>query len=181
MATWQKPKIARQDKWEKQQEDMAKEIWEMETQQKYMTTWTRPGGNIRKKIDYSAINVKYRNMTRKTQSNIRRHANMNQNQQRRVKTMQSYYNAAKKYKKPTPSETGARLKYDVNVLLLRPEKLKQEYRKREQESETENLQEAQQEWMGWADYQRTLWGCSKKHTHSARGRRLRRNQNGHSD
>ena len=68
------------------------------------------------------------------------------NQQRRVQTMQLYYNAAEKYKQPIPAETGARLKYDIKELRLRPEKVAQSYQKLELERETENPREAQQDW-----------------------------------
>ena len=37
--------------------------------------------------------------------------------------MQLYYNAAKKYKKPIPADTGTRQKYDIKELRLRPVKL----------------------------------------------------------
>ena len=49
MTTWEKPKIARQDKWDQQQEDMEKEN-RCKKPGKYMTTWTSTGGNIRRKI-----------------------------------------------------------------------------------------------------------------------------------
>ena len=93
-------------------------------QERYMATRTSPDGNIREQIDYIAINAKYRNMTRRAQSNIYWRANVNQNQHYRVQTIQIYYNAAEKYKHPIPAETRTRLKYDVNELRLRPGKPK---------------------------------------------------------
>ena len=41
-----------------------------ELQEKYTTTWTHPGGNVRRQIDYIMINAKHRNMARKAKSNI---------------------------------------------------------------------------------------------------------------
>ena len=48
---------------------------------------------------------------------------MKKNQPHRVQTMQLYYNAAKKYKKPIHADTGTRLKYDIKELRLHPGKL----------------------------------------------------------
>ena len=44
--------------------------WGKENQEKYMTTWTRPDGNIRRKMDYIAINAKRRNVASTAQINI---------------------------------------------------------------------------------------------------------------
>ena len=106
MTTWGKPELYNQDKWKRQPENTNRTQWEEQNRQKYLTTWTSPGGKTNRQIDHIMINAKYRNMVRKAQSNIYWHANTNQNQQHRVQTMQLYYNAAKKYKKPIPTETG---------------------------------------------------------------------------
>ena len=125
--------------------------WGQENRDKYTTTWTIPDGNIRRQIDYIMINNMRRNMT-KAQINIYWHANMNQNQQHRSQTMQ-IYNAAKKYKHPIPAETGARLKYDIKELRLRPEKLTKSYHAQE-EKETKTLQEARHGWGGMGEISR---------------------------
>ena len=121
MTTWKTPKIIKQDRWKQQPGDATREYWGRENWEIYMTTRTSPGGNIRRQTDYVAINAKHRNMARTAQRNIHWHGNMNQNQHRRVQTMQLYYNAAKKYKKPIPAETGKRLKYDIKAPRMRPE------------------------------------------------------------
>ena len=82
-------------------------------QEKYITTWDSPDGNIRRQYDYIMINAKRRNVARTAQRNIYWRGNMNRHQQHRVQIMQHYYNAAKKYKKPIPADTGERLKYDI--------------------------------------------------------------------
>ena len=74
---------------------MTEERWGEEMADKYLTTWTRTGGEMGRKIGYVATNAKYRNTTRQAHSNIYWHANMNQNQQHRVQTMQLYYNESK--------------------------------------------------------------------------------------
>ena len=48
--------------------------------------------------------------------------------------MQLYYNAAKGYKIPSPSETVGRLKYDTRELRLRPEGLTKWYQDRGEEA-----------------------------------------------
>ena len=75
-------------------------------QEKYTTTWTRPGGNISRQIDYIMINAKHRNVARQAQNNTHWGGNLHQNQQHRVQTMQLYFSAAEKYKKPIPAESG---------------------------------------------------------------------------
>ena len=72
-------------------------------------------------------------MARTAQNNIHWRGNMHYNQQHRVQTIQLYYNAAKKYKKPIHAETGKRLKYDTDGLLLRPEKLTSAFQDQKQE------------------------------------------------
>ena len=95
---------------------------------------------------------------------------MNHDQQHRVQTMHLYYNPAKKYKKPIPPETGARLKYDIKELRLRPEKLTEEYQEQEQDKKTKTLQDARRGWGEWEDYQKTLGGgYFEKHIHSEKG------------
>ena len=79
---------------------------------------------------------------------------MHQNLQRRVNTMRLYYNAAKKYKKPIPADTGARLKYDIKELRLHPEKLTKAFQ--EQEQEAKEQQETKHDWEEWGYYQKTL-------------------------
>ena len=115
--------------------NMTKENCNRDTR-KYTTTWTSPAGNTRRKIYYITTNAKYRNVTRKAQSNIDWHANMNQNQQHRAQTIQLYYNTTKKYKQSIPPETGYRLKYDIIGLRLHPEKLTQGYQEHETERRT---------------------------------------------
>ena len=39
---------------------MAREIWERDTHGQYSTTWTSPGGDIRRKIGYIMIDAKHR-------------------------------------------------------------------------------------------------------------------------
>ena len=80
---------------------------------------------------------------------------MMQNQERRVQKMQLYYKAAKKYKKPTPAETGARLKYDVQELRLHPEKLQKRYQEQEQEAKQQE-QNAANAAQGWGNYKEQL-------------------------
>ena len=113
-----------------------------------MTTWTIPDGNISRQLDYIMINTKHRNMARTAQSNIYWNGNMNQNPQRRVQTMQ-LYNADKKYKKPIPSDTGTRLKYDIKEIRLHPGKLAKAFQ--EYEQETDEQQETQHDWGEWGD------------------------------
>ena len=93
----------------------------------------KPRREARRQIDYIAINAKFRNAAKKAHSNIYWRANMNQNQQRRAQTMQLYYNAAKKYKVPTPQKVGRKLKYDIFEIRLHPEKLAKWYQEQEQE------------------------------------------------
>ena len=100
---------------------------------KYLETWTSPEGKTRRHLDYIAINAKYRDTARKSNSNIYGRASMRQNRQRRVQTMQLYYNASKPYKTPTPQDTGGELKYDIRELRLRPENLTKWYQEQEQE------------------------------------------------
>ena len=136
----EKPKTSRTDKWKQKQKNETKENWGKETGGKYMTTWTSPDGNIRRQIDYIAINAKHRNVAKTAQINIYWHGNMDQNQQHRVQTMQLYYSAAKKYKKPIPTVTGTRIKYDLKELREHPEKLTESYKKYT-EREAEGLEE----------------------------------------
>ena len=108
---------------------MTKEIWGREISGKHLTACEIPGGEVRRQIDYAVINAKFRNKERTAQINKHCHANTNQNQNhhRRVRKMQSCDNAAKKYKAPTPSETGKTLKYDIQELRLHPGKLTNRY------------------------------------------------------
>merc|ERR1712112_460451 len=78
----------------------------------------------------------------------------NQNQQHRVQTLQLYYSAAKKYKKPIPTETGTQIKYDLKELREYPEKLTEEYREYT-EREAEGLGE-KHNWREWKEYNQTL-------------------------
>ena len=141
-ATWKEPKKekTRHMKKYKLQENMTKERWGEEARDKYLTTWTSQGGETRRHIDYISINAKYRNTARKAHRNIYRRANMNQNQKHRVQTTQ-LYNASKKYKPPTPQDTGRVLKYDLRELRPRPEKLNKWYQEQEQEKEQWKEQE----------------------------------------
>ena len=100
------------------------------------------------------INVKYRDMVRKAQSNIYWHANMNQNQQHRAQAMKLYYSASKKYKKPIPTETGENLKYDIKELRENSEKLTKAYQEYEKQNSPQSQQE--HEWAEWETYQKTL-------------------------
>merc|ERR1712112_53122 len=79
---------------------------------------------------------------------------MNQNQQHRVQTMQIYYSAEKKYKKPIPTETGTQIKYDLKELREYPEKLTEAYRKYT-EREAEGIEE-KRNWREWKEYNKTL-------------------------
>ena len=106
ITTWKEPQIWKQDKWKQQTKEETKENWKRELREKYATTWTSPDGNVRRQIDYIMINAKHRNMARKAQSNIYWHENTRKNQQNREQTMQLYYSAAKKYKKPIPADNG---------------------------------------------------------------------------
>ena len=115
----------------KHHENMTNERWEKEMRDKYQTTWTSPAGKTSRQIDYIMINAKYRNAAQNAHINIYRHANMNKNQQRRDQTTQLYYNAAKKYKTPTPQDTGSELKYDIRELRIPPEKLTKWYQEQE--------------------------------------------------
>ena len=47
--------------------------------------------------------------------------------------MQLYYIESAKYKVPSPAETGATLKYDIQELRLKPGKLTKRYEDREAE------------------------------------------------
>ena len=105
---------------------------------------------------------------------------MHQNKKHQAQTMQLYYNNAKKYKQ-IPSETGARLKYAIEELCIRPEKLSHPYKKRAQERETAGRQGSHQERTEWEDYQATLGKMVGKHIHSAKKQLSRKNQNGHYD
>ena len=80
---------------------------------KYLATWTRPDDAVRRQIDYIPTHAKCMNAEGPARRNDYWHANMNQNQPRRVQTTQIYYNDANKYKTPTPSDTGKILKYDI--------------------------------------------------------------------
>ena len=60
---------------------------------------------------------------------------MNQNQKHRARKIQRYYNAAKKYKTPTPPGTGGERKYDIRELRIRPENLTKWYKEQEGENE----------------------------------------------
>ena len=102
---------------------------------KYLTTWTSQGGTTRRQIDYIMINAKYRNADKKAHRNFYCRARMSQNQQRRVQTTQLFYNAAKKYKTPTPPGTGGERKYDIRELRIRPENLTKWYKEQEGENE----------------------------------------------
>ena len=79
---------------------------------------------------------------------------MQQNQQHRVQTTKLYYNAAKKYKKPIPAETGRNLKYDIKDLRKRPEKLTQSYQ--EQQKGEDRTQQPNHDWRERGEYQQTL-------------------------
>ena len=106
MATWEKPKMEndRCGKY-RHRENTTNEICENGRKAEYLTTWTIPVGAASRQIDYITINAMYRNTAGEAQSNTSWNANMNRNQQRRVQKMQLYYNAAKKYKTPTPEDT----------------------------------------------------------------------------
>ena len=56
--------------------------------------------------------------------------------------MQLYYYSAKKYKTPTPEDTGATPKYDIRELRIRPEKLAKRYQDQDKEA---NATKAQQD------------------------------------
>ena len=154
MTTWKKPRLYKKDKWKQKAENMTKEEWEEENRNKYLTTWTSPNGNTSRQIDYIMINAKQRNIVRRAQNNIYWRGNMNQNQQHRVQTMQLYYSAAKKYKKPIPTETGTQIKYDLKELREYPEKLTEAYRKYIEQKEEE--MEKEHDWRGWKEYNQIL-------------------------
>ena len=121
----------KQDTWTTQTRRYDYGGWEEDMGDKYLTTWTSPGGKTRRQIGFITINAKYRNTAQKAHIGIYCHANVNQNQQRRVQTMQLYYNAAKKYKTPTPPDDGRVIKYDLRELRLRPEKRAKGYQEQE--------------------------------------------------
>ena len=110
---------SRQMKKPQKRENPATEI--RGVQDKYLATWATPDGISRRQIGAIMINAKYRKADQKEQIIIQWQANMNQNRPRRVQKMKRYYNAAKKYKAPIPSETGEKLKYDIHELRIRPE------------------------------------------------------------
>ena len=121
--TWKRPRLAKNDRCEIQ----ARRTWQKRPGIRRLKTNTAPYGQSRagnaKAIGYIAISAKYRNIVRPAQRNTNWHGNMNKNQQRRCQTMELYYIDAKKYKTPTPPETGAKLKYDIQELRIRQEKL----------------------------------------------------------
>ena len=68
--------------------------------------------------------------------------------------MRRYYNSAKKYKNPTPTQRGRRVKYDIQELCLLPGNLAQWYQEREKEETKEpNGGSYAKE---WEDYQEQL-------------------------
>ena len=89
MTTWKEPEREK-GRWKKcqRQENMTKERWEAEMKDKYLTTWTSPGGETRGQIDYIMINAKYRNTAEKANSDIYRRADMEKNQKYRAHTIQ---------------------------------------------------------------------------------------------
>ena len=139
-------------------ENTTKERWGEEMRDKYLTTWTIPDGGKRRQLDYIAIDAKYRNTDRTAHSNVYWHANMRQNQHRRVQKMTLYYNAAKKYKTPTLQDTGGDLN-DIRELRLRPEKLAIWYQEPENEEtkargekeihQQEKINNETQEWINY--------------------------------
>ena len=122
ITTWKRPRLSKNDRWEIQTTS-EHEKRNLETGgiiDKYITTWTSPSGAERRQFDYIIIDAKYRNKSRTAQSNTHWHANMNKNQQRRVQKTQLRYIESEKYKTPIPEETGAKLKYDIRELRIRP-------------------------------------------------------------
>ena len=91
MATWEKPRIGGNGRWNKYQrrENMTREIWDQE-----MKANTSPHGQARmarkEGKDYSAINAKYRNEAKAAHGNTHCRANMGQNQHRRYLATQLY-------------------------------------------------------------------------------------------
>ena len=103
-------------------------------ERKYLATWT---ARAEKSEDKSTTSRSMRTTgTRPAQRKVP-HTGMQtwENPKNRGQTMQLYYNGAKKYKKPTPTETGKILKYGVRELRLHPEKLTQRYQNQETEEE----------------------------------------------
>ena len=152
MATWKKPNLQRKDRWKQQVANITKTSREVENREKYLTTWTSPSGETNRQIDYITIIAKQRNIVRKAPSNIYWRGDMDQNQQRRVQTMQLYYSAAKKYKKPIPTETGEKLRYDVKELREHPERLTSAFHEYEGKNPTQEQQN--QDWAEWEIYQK---------------------------
>ena len=123
MTTRKKPEIIKQDRWKHHPGDATRGNWERENWEKYMTTWTSPNGNIRRRIDYIMINAKHRNMTRTAQSNIHWHGDMNQNQQHGGTDNATPLQRIREIQKADTCRYRERLKYGIGELRLHPGKL----------------------------------------------------------
>ena len=63
-----------------------------------------------------------------------------QKQNRRVQKLLLYDNAAEKYTKPAPVETGRALTYDISEQLIHPEKLTKWYQEQDREAAAQTSQ-----------------------------------------
>ena len=90
-------------------------------QQKNTITWESPDGKTTRKIDYLAINHRYRNAVRKAYAVPGWQANMAQ--QHKVIQMEIRLKLMKHYKKHKPPETGKSIHYDLIQLREDPQKI----------------------------------------------------------
>ena len=68
--------------------------------------------------------------------------------------MQLYYNAARKYKNPIPTEAGKNLRYDIKELRESPGKTNKNLAEEVKQDSSQSRQE--NEWAEWETYQRKL-------------------------
>ena len=91
-------------------------------QQKNTITWESPDGKTTRKIDYLAINHRYRNAVRKAYEVPGWQENMAQ-RQHKVIQMEIRLKLTKHYKKHKPPETGKHIQYDLLKLREDPQNI----------------------------------------------------------
>ena len=140
--TWGEPQLENKDKWKRRKkEPTTRAIWETEMKDKCLATWAITGGEVRKQIDYTMTNARYRNTERTARRNTHRNPNMIQIPKHRVQTTQINYNGANKYKIPTQTGNRGISKCDIEELRLRPENLTKRYQDKETEKPNKDEKE----------------------------------------
>ena len=105
MNTWETPPLSKKEKEQMQQSDAPTRYLE-QIHQEHLDTWVSPNVQIKRQIDYIAINQPYRNTVRKAWADQAWRGNMTQKRQHATILLDIALKLAQHYRKKPPPETG---------------------------------------------------------------------------